>query len=430
MRAPQLLLAVALGCGGAEDEPVKAAPEAIPEAPKRTETFSTGVRVYTPTTAAELVPAPGTREAVTPAPLSASPRIDRALQTLRAVVEPHAGDPDNPWAIGHGLLALGPSFELTNQQPAVDWLFSQYAEELQVPDGGPAYVVFPEKRGAQRIEPHTGLMLKVLTEIEVAPDRAVTVQGKAHTVGDLYRGVMISNYLAPAANHASFQSPNDVPWALQGLAAWAPPGGTLEWEAIDGTPMKLGDLSAFSTTVLIAESQELFKAMEAGADFEKRGQGIFGYTCGGAHLLQGSAYAVARGYGNDLMRKGITGQVPLMFYRLPRELQIYDRLMQKAPQHMALLLVQRLKFLGHFLESMHKLAALGFYTPTPEQRRMLDGAAEQLLLVVEGMEQQAIFAAMDGLRGEQEQLYLDVIGDSAHAIHGLELALGRAKVRY
>ena len=431
MRAPLLLLSLALGCGGAgEVAAPPPAPEATPPAPKRTETFSTGTRVYTPTTAAELTPTPGSRAVVTPAVLAPSPRIDKALATLRSVVEPHAGDPDNPWAIGHGLLALGPSFQLTNQQPAVDWLFSQYAEELSVADGGPAYVVFPQKRGTQRIEPHTGLMLKVLTEIEVAPDRSVVVQGKPHTVADLYRGVLVSNYLAPSANHASFQSPNDVPWALQGLAAWSPPGGTLEWEAIDGTPMKLGDLSAFSTTVLIAESQDLFQAMEAGADFEKKGQGIFGYTCGGAHLLQGSAYAVARGYGNDLMRKGITGQVPLMFYRLPRELQIYDRLMQRAPQHMALLLVQRLKFLGHFLESMHKLAALGFYTPTAEQHRMLDGAAEQLLLVVEGMEQQAIFAAMDGLRADQEQLYLDIIGDSAHAIHGLELALGRAKVRY
>ena len=37
---------------------------------------------------------------------------------------------------------------------------------------------------------------------------------------------------------------------------------------------------------------------------------------------------------------------------------------------------------------------------------------------------------MDALRTEQEQVYLDLIGDSAHAINGLEIALGRRPIRY
>ncbi|MFT4978913.1 MAG: hypothetical protein ACI8S6_004823, partial [Myxococcota bacterium] len=34
------------------------------------------------------------------------------------------------------------------------------------------------------------------------------------------------------------------------------------------------------------------------------------------------------------------------------------------------------------------------------------------------------------LKTTNEQLYLDVIGDSAHALHGLRLGLGEETVRY
>ncbi len=407
------------------------APAADPAPAVQKDTFSTGSKLWTARAAADLPATTPTRVGRTPIPLEPDPRYDRVLERLKAVVTQHAGDPDNPWAIGHGLLAMGPDFQLTNQQPAVDWLFSQYAEELPVGEGAEArsYVRFPTSRGSQRIEPHTGLMLKVLAEVGVDPQRTVQVQGHPHPVADLYRGVLVSSYLVPERNHSSFQSPNDLPWALQGLATWAPPG-PLRWEALDGTPMSMDDLTAFSATVLMAESQFLFEAMQAGASFEKKGQGIFAYTCGGAHLLQGTAYAVARGHGGELVHKGLLGQVPLLYFRFPRELQIYDSLMKKAPQHAALLLVQRLKFVGHFLESAHKMAAMGLYRPSEEQQRMLQGAAQQLVLVVEGMEQQAIFDALDALRTTDEQMYLDVVGDSAHAIRGLELALGRGEVRY
>jgi hypothetical protein len=34
------------------------------------------------------------------------------------------------------------------------------------------------------------------------------------------------------------------------------------------------------------------------------------------------------------------------------------------------------------------------------------------------------------LRQGNEQLYLDIVGDSAHAVRGMELALGRASIAY
>ena len=95
------------------------------------------------------------------------------------------------------------------------------------------------------------------------------------------------------------------------------------------------------------------------------------------------------------------------------------------PKHRLKLTVQRLKFLGHFLESMSKLGALGYYTPGDTQLALLEGAAQHLVLTVKKLEDLRAFQKLDQLRTEDHQLYLDIVGDSAHAVRGLELAIGR-----
>lgn len=437
MSRAALFLVLLAACG--EDAPLADAGPAAPEAPPQATTSAGATTPKVPALAAAPAPTSGWsaatigglqpvvpgRKASTPVPLPSSPAIDTTIERLERVVKKYGGDPTNPWAIGHALIGMGPDFQLSNGQPAVDWLFSEYAVELTAE--GVTTVQFPRKKGEIRVEPHKQLMLKALTEAGVSPDRPVTVQGKPHTVADLYRGAVLATWLVPARNHSSFSSPNDMPWAVQALSTWAPEG-EFGWTAIDGTPMQLDDLATFTTSVLVAESQGLFEAMEAGAALQKRKQGVFAYTCGGAHLLQGTAYAVARGRSTDLATKAVQGQIPLHYWRLPQELKVYDEATSRAPQHARVLLVQRLKFLGHWLETAHKLAILGFHAPTPEQQKQMAGAAQQLALTVEALEQQGMFGAMDRLRSEEPQLYLDLIGDSAHALHALRIARGEHTV--
>jgi len=381
---------------------------------------------------AELKPEVPARDGRTPVPLAKDDRYTQTAAFLESFLKKRATDPDNPWAIGHGMLALGPDLVLSNGRPAVDHLFETYAERFEVQGHG--FVRFPRKRGSQRIEPHAALMLKAMTESGVSPDREVSVQGAPATVADLWRGVLIGSSVDIKTGNASFTSPNDMPWALQALTAWAPKtdSGDLLWEARDGTQMSLREFSVLNTTVLMAESQTLFDAMQAGAALEKRGQGVYQFTCGGAHLLQGTAFAVGRGYTTPLATKAMPGQVALMFWRLPSELKIYDDLMRRIEkdEHLVMLLVQRLKFTGHFLETMHKMAILGLFSPTPEQQQVMKGAADQVVLTVQAMQTRGVFDNLDALRSSNEQLYLDVIGDSAHALRGMKLALGEDGVQF
>ncbi len=420
-------------CGDADPEtPPGEAPVAeaggteTPSAPEPPVVKKESLAHWTVANIDQLQPVVPSRTATTPVPLPEDPAIDQTLAILGKAVDKHGTDPTNPWAIGHAMLARGPELQLGNGQPAIPYLFETYGETFQA--GEHTLIRFPKSQGSVRVEPHTELMLKVLTETGVDPSTPVKVQGQDFTVADLWRGAVIKTGLDPQQNRSNYAGTNDMPWSLQAMAAWAPK--RLEWTSVDSIRMNLDDLATFNMTVLVSESKPLFDAMQAEAGFEKKGQGIFAYTCGGAHLLQGVAYANQRGFGPELGPRFLQEQVDLLYYRLPRELQLYDDLMRKAPQHTVLLLVQRLKFTGHFLESAHKLAAMGVYTPDDEQKKLLEGAAQQVILTTRALEEQAAFDAMDAIRVDNEQLYLDLIGDSSHAINGLLLAQGKREVRY
>ncbi len=385
-----------------------------------------------------------------------APQIDAAARTLEEVVRRHARDPENPWAVAHAILALGPDFELTNGKPAIDYLFERYAQRFEA--CGASLVRFPEAEGTIRIEPHTDLILKALTEAGVRPDRAVVVQGAPATVGDLYRGSLHRAWVAASTGGATddqvpfghgAQGPgtstvhwNDAPWSLQGIAAWAP--DDLAWTADGGHPMTVDRFTSAFVRRVDFESQALQIQFKNGQRFDKassaRAGGLVTMTCGGAHALQGASYALGRGFGDEVDRALFDRQIPILFWRYQAELDTYAKMMEREPTYRALLMMQRLKFLGHFLETVHKAIALGVFKPDEKQKLLLNDAVAQLVATVTVLEQTGMLANLDVLRDPgarqlypglttNEQLYLDYVGDSAHALRGLQLATGRGTIR-
>ena len=119
-----------------------------------------------------------------------------------------------------------------------------------------------------------------------------------------------------------------------------------------------------------------------------------------------------------------------MFYRFRLELDELDEFIKLRPDYRHLLLAQRLKFLGHFLETTHKLAAMKLFTPNAKQREVMQECAGQLIATVAVLENTKILTHLNGVRKLDEQLFLDFVGDSAHALRGLDLATGMATVHY
>ena len=281
-------LLVMLACGGTEP---------APSSDRSTSSDREMVRPEpVPDRAPVVVFASPTNEGRTPAPITkGQPALAKDLARVRGVLEKvvmdRGRDPNNPWAVSHAMLALGPDIELTNGESAVDYLFATYAEVTQV-DGVPL-LRFPPSRGPIRIEPHTDLILKALTEGGLTPDYSVTVKGKPFSLGSLYRHSLWRTWVTN--NRTGFQggSFNDAPWALQALAAWGSPG--LAWRAKGGRDMSLSAITHRLVQVLQRETAEMSAAMEAGIALKKdTRRGLFRYTCGGQHFLQGIAFSVAR----------------------------------------------------------------------------------------------------------------------------------------
>lgn len=375
----------------------------------------------------DLVPVVPARVDTVPRIIPALEAYDVALATLSPIVEQRAGDPDNAWAIAHGLLARGPEYRIADGRGAVPHLFSVFAEPRPV--GTLSFAGFPRERGGKPIESHTDLILKNLQEIGINPADEFPMAGGVGSGADLYRYTLLKTFLRAAENKSNFDSPADMPWGLQALSAWAPPG-PLRWRSVEGTEMDLDTLTDFVVLVLTKESKFMFDAMRDGAGFERKGQPLFSYACGGAHLVQGASYAVGRGYGSPDARKAVEAQVALLFYRLPIELEIYAEAAKKGRQYRKKLAVQRLKFIGHWLETISKLQVMGIFTPDEQQLQGIEGAAQNLTLVVRELDELGVFTGLDAVGIEDPQMYLDVVGDSAHAVRGLELALGRQSVRW
>lgn len=391
------------------------------------------------------------KEGRTPHPIPADETVVGAAMALKTVVRDHARDPNNPWAVSHALLAIGPELTLTNDKLAIDYLFEEYAETFEA--CGETLVRFPRKRGDIRIEPHTDLILKALTEIGVSPDRKVTVQGKPFTVGHLYRGSLYRAWVAEdgkvpygpidakAAN--DLDAWNDTPWALQGLASWAP--ADLSWTARGDRKMNLDTFTHAAVERIDADSQALQIQQKAGQSFDKvaaaKAGGLVKMTCGGAHMLQGTGHALARGFGDEADKERYAAQIALLFWRYEDELKVYNQMLETQPRYRTLIMMQRLKFLGHFLETTHKWVILGLLQPDAEQERIMQDAAVQLVATVAVLHNTGILPNLGKLAEPDtppvypgvitnEQLYLDYVGDSAHGYRGLDLALGHGILRY
>lgn|GEM_PF-819026 len=365
---------------------------------------------------------------------------NRALEILYDVMNTWGRDIEQPWALSHALLAMGPELQLKDGRTAVDALVSEYAD-LTVRDDGQLRVTFPQVRDGLRVETHTELFLKIFSEIGVTPEHVFAVQDREITAREIWLSALARSYIDTKGG-ASYATPNDVPWSLQALTAWAD-GKKLVWQTDGGQQMSLDFLADFTLAVLEKETAFLKQARAARATFEKRGQGIFQYTCGGAHLLQGAGFAVGRGYGLKRGPEFIREQIALHFYRLPRELQVYDDALRTYGESQGYqtatdaqrrnvetrLLVQRMKFLGHWLETTHNLGALSLFYADKDGAMAMLQARRALALLVETMGSQGVFERLAEIRTRDEQLFLDIIGDAAHAVVALELATGARSVQ-
>jgi len=343
----------------------------------------------------------------------------QALDLLDRVLRSEAANPRNAWALAHGMLAYGRDFKATDGRLAAEVLVGF----LEDTEHGPG---FPAKRGDVRVEPHPDLVVKSLLEAgwgldEPLPGTKVTPRALVETSR--------SRYVATT-------SPNDLPWTLDAwcAAARAPEPPSVDWTTGAGAKAHLGGVAGDLLATLEKETYFLRRAKEAGTPVQKRRQGIFAYTCGGSHLFQGAAACVGAGFpSGDGARTRLALQIELYLHRVGIETDTVDAALVQAPEYRSILYNQDVKFLGHLLEALGKAERDGLWTPAPSDRALLDMAETRLVFHVLQQEKigtyrpEALAALRDSTNKDAQdpmqgfQFYLDLVGDAAHARHGLDI---------
>lgn len=319
---------------------------------------------------------------------------------------------NNPWALAHGITLEGRSFMALDGRLATDIIVSDFLRrEGKAPKEDLRFDAFAPN--GMPVEPHPNLMVKTLLLAGVQPSRSFRVPGGPPVtlgalVEDLKRDFRRDSALSP---HGA--------WTLDALSHALPPGSSFTNGA--GETIRLDEVMDEALALLEREQAELLAGMKAGLpQVPKRKQGIYAHPCGGLHLFQ----AVATHARHPSVRKAwgprLDTQVDVLFYRLGSESRQYDAALTSAPPEYRLpVLIQMVKFYGHFLETLGRYREETGWKPTPAQRQsvdqaraLLDGASSRLNASLQLLD-------MTSFQSTQPQLSLDLIGDSCHAAHGL-----------
>lgn len=353
-----------------------------------------------------------------------APAKSHAAEVLHTHCLLWAADPANPWALAHGIKTLGPKFLASDGRKAVDVIFRDFLLRNVLPDGGAGagapYGFRNYAPDGTPIEPHTNLNVKALVD-----DAHLPLSTKLKTSW----GTVTLQQLVDSVKAGFRHSPKvpeywrDVGWTLSILAVTQKPGTT--WKTSDGQTVNLDQVFDDALTELEAETADLKKGLDTHQpQVDKRKQGVYAHACGGLHFVQGVLAwarhpAVKKKWGARL-----DAQIAIHFYRLESERRQYDAAYQQTlssmPQFKLPVLVQMVKFYGHWLETVGHLRDDLGWKPNAAQAQDINRAKAYLDVAVRALEEDKSLEKMEQLKKTQKQVYLDLIGDTCHAAHGLE----------
>jgi hypothetical protein len=355
--------------------------------------------------------------------LVAAPAAERSYsaQVLHDQCLMSAADPKNPWALAHGITALGANFVASDGRKASDVMIHDFLLRNALPDGGPgpgANLGFLKyAKDGTPIEPHSNLITKTLLLAGVP----LTAKFQAG-FGPVTLGQMVDE-LKRGFRHvpSSEEYWKDVAWTLDALSQVEDPGNAV-FKDDEGHDVDFNKVMDDALSELEKETAELKEGMEKHFPLvAKRKQGIYVHSCGGLHFVQ----AVLGWARHPAVRKKwgarVDKQIAILLYRLDSERQQYDAALQQGgPQYRLQLLTQMLKFYGHFLETTARLKTDLNWKPDAAQTQTIAKAKAYLDNAVRQLDGDKTFAKMADVKEKQPQVFLDLIGDSCHASHGLD----------
>ncbi len=323
------------------------------------------------------------------------------------IVRRYATSVDDPWIVAHGVRAMGRGFALASGRRAVDFLLESVL--ASVPANDQTLLAFPIDA-----EGHPNMFLKTMLEAGVPLDYAFTHKTGRRTLQEVVDGSRA--LLRPSVVGSS---PNALPWTLIALTRTTP---TLRgyWTNAWGEGVDLDALVESALRLLEQASLPVAQAMHDGRP-ETAQAPVHGFTCGGTHMLYALLTALNAGYmGKDRVRR-VQQQVDMMVWRLSADVDLIERHYRARANRTGDFWFEfdaKLKLLGHAEEclafaALHKVAKL-----TASQQGQRRAAVVTLRRMLAEIEARDIKEA----KALDRELYRQLVGDTCHARHGLNLA--------
>ena len=334
------------------------------------------------------------------------PGVGRAGDDGAAIVRQYASLPDDPWAVCHGLRAMGRDFTVKGGQSAVDFLLE--TQLVSVPANGKTVLAFPSQ-----VEVHPNMFLKTMLEAGVPLNYAFTHQGSRRSLRDVLDGARALFRPAQVS-----RSPNMLPWSVIAFSRTTPPPKrrwTNAWEE----PVDLDPVVEASLELFEQASLPLMQAMREGRP-ETAKAPVHSFTCAGMHMLYALLTALHTGYAGQDRRERTQRQVDLLVWRLTADLGLIERFYkERAAENGAYWfeLDAKVKILGHAEECLAFGVRHRVVTLTPAQQAQRKAATATLRRLLGDMEERNMKEA----HAVNPELFRQLVGDACHARHGLTL---------
>jgi hypothetical protein len=334
------------------------------------------------------------------------PALGRAGDDGATIVHRYASLPDDPWAVCHGIRAMGREFAVKGGQSAVDFLLETHL--VSVPANGKTVLAFPPQ-----VEVHPNMFLKTMLEAGVPLNHAFMNQGSRRSLRDVLDGARALFRPAKVS-----RSPNMLPWSVIAFSRTTSPlkrRWTNAWEE----PVDLDPVVEASLELFEQASLPLMQAMREGRP-EAAKAPVHSFTCAGMHMLYALLTAQHTGYVGQDRRERTQRQVDLLVWRLTADLALIERFYkERAAENGAYWfeLDAKVKILGHAEECLAFGVRHGVVTLTPAQQGQRKAATATLRRLLGDMEERNMKEA----QAVNPELFRQLVGDACHARHGLTL---------
>jgi len=347
------------------------------------------------------------------APKARAPRNEMHELLVRQC-RTHAADPKNPWALAHGVTGLGADFRARDGRRATQAMVADFLQKANDPRVGP--YGFPARTAdGTPADAHPNLLVKTLVQAGLQQGTTWNTAAGKVSLAQLVESARRGFHHVPSNDHYWEQ----VGWTLDLLASTLKPGEGAVFQNGTGDTIDFNQVMDDALAYLERANAALAAGMDAGSpSVPKNRQGIYSHPCGGLHLVQALGSWARHPEVRARWGKRWERQIEVLFYRVRSERPQYEAALQARPDHRIAVLTQMVKFYGHFLETTGRLKAEAGFTPSPEQLRDIYTARGQLALAVRQLDSLGAFQQMDRLRETQRQVWLDLIGDSCHAVNG------------